>query len=150
MARLKMTKGLKTRDYVSGEVRSFDVPEGVENLTQMANELIDMTNVLLGRVTPPLDAGVSTLLELADAYYARAAEMTMALQKAEREGRIVRNDPYYKFRTGELRTFMDMARRSAETGSRRLTKEQLIYQQTIRGLEGAGNGFAENAGWTED
>lgn len=140
MAKLKTTRGVSIRDYVAGEVRSVEIPEGVENLTKMSEELIDMSNVLLGRVLPPLDAGVSTLLELADAYYARAAEMTMLIQKAEREGRVDKNSPFYKFRTGELRTFMDLAKRSAETGSRRLTKEQLHYQQVIRGLEGEGHG----------
>lgn len=138
MARLKLQRGLEMRDYVAGEVRSFPIPEGVENLSSMSNEIIDMTNILLGRTMPPLDAGVSTLLEIADAYFARASEMTIAIQRAEREGRIDKTSPYYKFRTGELRTFMDMAKRSAETGSRRLSREQLNYEQATRGMEGLG------------
>lgn len=142
MAKLKVQKGLaELRPFIAGEVRSFPVLAGVGNLTSLADELIDMADVLLGRKQPPLDAGVSTLLEIADAYYGRAAELTMLIQRAEREGRIDKSSPYYKFRTGELRTFMDMAKRSADTGSRRLTREQLIYQQTVRGLESQGGEF---------
>jgi hypothetical protein len=104
----------------------------------MLNELQDMTDVLLGRVDPPTDRGFLTMMEVADGYYARAAEMTMALQTAEREGRITKGGGHYRFRTGELRTFMEMAKRAADLGSRRLTQEQLEYEMAQFGRESKG------------
>ena len=94
----------------------------------MQNELLDMTDVLLGRVEPPIQRGVMSLMEVADAYYARASELTMLIQAGEREGTVVRGTNYYKFRTGELRTFMDMAKRAADLGSRRVTYAQLLAE----------------------
>ena len=40
----------------------------------------------------------------------------------------MRGSPLYKFRTGELRSFLDLSKRAAELGSRRLTQEQLMFQ----------------------
>lgn len=98
-----------------------------------------MTDVLLGRMDPPKNvSGVTALLECADAYFARAAELTMQIQKLEREGRVTRSDPHYKFRTGELRTFMELAKRAADLGSRRLTEEQLAFEMAQYGRESKG------------
>jgi hypothetical protein len=98
-------------------------------------ELTDMTDVLMGRVPPPVFHGAMTLFETADAYYARASELTMLIQHGEREGVFSKGSHYYKFRTGELRTFMDMAKRAADLGSRRLTEEQLIFEREKLGRE---------------
>ena len=124
--------------YSTAEMRSFNVGIGFGTVSALSEELQEMMDVLLGRTEPPLDAGVSTMLEGADAFYSRASEITMRLQKLEREGAVKRGDSVYKFRTGELRTFMDAAKRAAETGSRRLTREQLLYQQSVRGVDSAG------------
>lgn len=97
-----------------------------------------MTNVLLGRLPSPIQAGVLSLMEVADNYYARAAELTMLIQKAEREGDIGKGSEFYKFRTGELRTFMEMAKRAADLGSRRLTFETLKNDQATYGRESKG------------
>lgn len=88
-----------------------------------------MMAVLLGRVAPPIDRGVMTLQEVADAYYARAAEITIELHRMEADGVINKGDNLYKFRTGELRTFLEVAKRSSELGSRRLTYEQVMIEQ---------------------
>lgn len=98
-----------------------------------------MTDVLLGRTQPDIDARHLTLMEVADAYFARASEIQMLLQKAEREGTITRGSAHYKFRTGELRTFLEMSRRAAELGSRRLTEEQLVWEMEMYGRESKGN-----------
>jgi len=111
---------------------------GVPTLTTLCGELQDMTDVLLGREAPPIDAGHITLMEVADAYFARASEITMLLQKAEREGTITRGSAHYKFRTGELRTFMELAKRAADLGSRRLTEEQLLFEMQMHGRESKG------------
>ena len=105
-------------------LRAVKLGDGAPSIPEMQNELLDMTDILLGRVDPPVK-GLMGLMETADAFYARAAEMTMLLQQAEREGTITRGSSHYKFRTGELRTFMEMAKRASELGSRRITYEQM-------------------------
>lgn len=117
-----------------GVVVGIDLP----NISKMQVELLDMTDVLIGRVDPPVWAGHLTLMEVADAYYARAAEMTMLIQSKEREGIVGKGDSLYKFRTGELRTFMEMAKRAADLGSRRLTEEQLKFEQSRLGRDSRG------------
>lgn len=81
----------------------------------------------MGREDPPIDNGVLTLMEYASAVHARACEMNMLLHRAENNGAIDRSSPYYKFRTGELRDFTDMAKAAMELGSRRLTAAQLAW-----------------------
>ncbi len=119
-------------------IRAFRVGQGVPAIPQMMAELQDMTDILLGREVEPVDLGYLTLMETADAFFARAAELTMLLQQAEREGRVTRGSSHYKFRTGELRTFMEMAKRAADLGSRRLTQAHLNYEMTKLGRESRG------------
>lgn len=120
-------------------LRTFKLGEGVPPIPEMMNELQDYTDVLLGRTDPPIGVrGVLTLMEVADAYYARASELTMLLQQAEREGRVTKGSSHYKFRTGELRTFMEMAKRASDLGSRRLTQAQLDYEMAQFGRESKG------------
>lgn len=95
---------------------------------QLRDELDEMKDVLMGRVEPPIDKGVMTLQEVADAYYSRAAEITIDLHRMEADGHITKGDPGYKFRTGELRMFTEMCKRSSELGSRRLTYEQMLFE----------------------
>ena len=91
----------------------------------MVDELWEMTDVLLGRVDPPIDIGVGTLMEVAEAYHARASEMEMQIQQMEREGKVTRGDEMYKLRTGQLRTFVEMCKRTIDLGSRRVTLAQM-------------------------
>lgn len=94
----------------------------------MRAELATMKDVLLGRSSPPIDTGISTLMEIAEAYHARAKEMAMHLHEAEAEGHVVRGSQHYKFRTGELRDFTELVARTIELGSRRITAAQLEEQ----------------------
>lgn len=121
-------------------LRTVHIGQGVPSIPEMNFELLTMTDILLGREDAPISHGVMSLMEVADAYYARAAELTMLLQAAEREGTIVRNSAHQKFRTGELRTFMEMAKRAADLGSRRLTDEQMELERQALGRESAGRG----------
>ena len=123
------------RQSSTGYLRAVPIGKGVPSIPVMLEEIQDMTDVLMGREQPPIDAGHLTLMEVADAYFARASEMTMLLQKAEREGTVTKGSAHYKFRTGELRTFMEMARRASELGSRRLTEEQLQFEMELHGRE---------------
>lgn len=84
-------------------------------------------DVLMGRVPPPGDFDDLTLMEFADAYYARGMEITMKIQEMERTGGTFRGSEYYKFRNGDLRTFCEIARRAAELGSRRLTQARMLF-----------------------
>lgn len=116
-------------------LRAVKLGDGAPSIPEMQNELLDMWDVLLGRKDSPINHGTMSLMEVADSYFARASEMTMLLQQAEREGTITRGSAHYKFRTGELRTFMEMAKRAADLGSRRLTDEQLHLEREALGRE---------------
>lgn len=102
-------------------MRHFQLGEGVDSLHDLRVELDEMTDVLMGRVPPPVDRGILTLHEVADAYYARAKEMEGKILQAEADGTVLRGTKTYKFRTGQLRSFIEMAKGAAELGSRRVT-----------------------------
>jgi hypothetical protein len=95
----------------------------------MQAELDGYLSVLLGHEDPPIDNGVMTLLEYANAVYSRAMELTMLLQRAESRGSVLKNSRPYKFRTGELRSFTDLAAKAIDLGSRRVTAAQMEYDQ---------------------
>ncbi len=133
--RVRAAKVTRDRQSHTGKLRAVPLGQGVPELADLVAELDDMTAVLLGREEPPIDAGYLTLYEVADAYYARAAEITTMLQRQEREGVVTRGSNHYKFRTGELRTFMEMAKRAADLGSRRITYENMILEASITGRE---------------
>lgn len=111
--------------------RLRDVPLelGLPKLEDLVAEFDHYRDVLLGRVEPPIDVGVGTLMEVADAYFARACEVDQLIHQGEREGGIFKNSNYYKFRTGELRSFLDLSKRAAELGSRRITLAQMAYAE---------------------
>ena len=114
-----------------------DVPIGryLPSVPEMEMELAEMIDVLLGREEPPIDSGVLTLQEVADAYFARGMELTIMIQGLERAGELGRGDEMYKFRTGELRSFVELAKRAGDLGSRRLTAEQLRFDAETTGRE---------------
>lgn len=128
-------KGRRRAPSEGATLRGVKLGEGLPNLTAMQSEIEDMMDILLGRVEPTVDMGTITLMEVADAYYARAMEMTYLLQQGEREGTVLKGSAHYRFRTGELRTFTDIAKRAADLGSRRLTEEQLRVEQERLGRE---------------
>lgn len=112
--------------------------EGLPDLEELHEELLGYANVILGRADPPLeiDGYFLDLMEVAAAYYARAKEIDMLIHYEEQNRRVIRGSPYYKFRTGQLRSFMEMAKMMADLGSRRLTQERLLMEQRYD----AGNG----------
>ena len=111
--------------------RLSDIPVGygLESVDTLWEELQQYVDVLLGRADSPITSPYLALAECATAYYARALEIDAKIHAAERDGQVMRGSPYYRFRTGELRSFIDLAKRCAELGSRRLTQEQLLEQQ---------------------
>lgn len=142
MAEVRKKRRLKRKTEevpLHERARIVSVGEGVPNLTTLREELQDMTDVLLGRKAVPVKGlGLLTLMELADAYFARGMEMQMLLHKAEARGNVLRGSEHYKFRTGELRDFIDLAKGASDLGSRRITAEQLQFEQETRGRESHG------------
>jgi hypothetical protein len=54
-------------------------------------------------------------------------ELTMMIQRAESDGQVLKGSKYYKLRTGELRTFVELSSKAIELGSRRVTWAQMEY-----------------------
>lgn len=113
--------------------RLTDVPvgSGLPPIDQLQEEFLDYANIMLGRADPPteIDGYYLDLMEVAAAYYARAKEVDMLIHFEEQNRRVIRGSPHYRFRTGQLRTFMEMAKVMADLGSRRLSQEKLLQEQ---------------------
>lgn len=129
-----MTRKVKRPDFkptiqVQGNtLREVQIGMGLPPVEQCSDEIEQYMDVLLGRVQPPKDFGDLTLMEYADAFFARAAEIQYLILKAEREGGVFKGSKYYRFRTGELRTFLELAKRAADLGSRRLTQARMEFE----------------------
>lgn len=108
---------------------------GLPPLPSLETELQDMMDVLLGRIASPIDVGLLTLMEVADAYFARGSEMAMLILGQERQGYIAKGGHYAKFRTGELRHFLEVCKGARELGSRRITARQLQLESERTGRE---------------
>lgn len=107
------------------------VPEGLPEPEDIIEELNHYCDVLLGRTPSPIASPYLALAEVATAYYARAQELDMAIHEYERTGHIARGSDLYRIRTGALRSFIEMAKKMAELGSRRLTQETVLHQQRL-------------------
>lgn len=106
----------------------YDLPD-VEELSEEIHTYVD---IILGREPAPVDTPAYLgLAEIATAYHCRALEIEMLIHDLERDGTVLRGSPLYRFRTGSLRSFIDLTKRAAELGSRRLTQEQLLYQMRL-------------------
>lgn len=108
-----------------------DVPTemGVSGIEELRDEIQHYWDVLLGREVPPVDSPYLDLQEVATAYYARAKEIHGLILELERERKIMKASPLYKFRTGYLRDFIEVSSKAADLGSRRLTQEKLLFEQ---------------------
>jgi len=126
-----------TRKGINNRVRAFQVGEGLKQATELAEELIEMRDVLLGREDIPVGVrgGPLALMEVADAYFGRASEIEQDILRQEREGKIRADSHLSRFRKGELRSFKEMAKAAADLGSRRLTAENLRFEQERLGRE---------------
>lgn len=110
-------------------LNTVPVSLGLPGVNDLWDEIAEYIDILLGRKESPVDSPYLALAECATAYYARAQEIDALIHKGERSGDILKGSPYYKFRTGELRSFIDLSKKVAELGSRRLTQEQLLHSQ---------------------
>ena len=129
MTVMRIKRGGRT-EQVEFSQRLTAVPVGIQlpDPDEIKDELLGYCDVLLGRVRPPVDSPYLGLCEIATAYYARACELDMLIHEEERNGRVVRGSAYYRLRTGALRSFLEMSKKMADLGSRRLTQEQVLYQ----------------------
>lgn len=124
---LKIQRATSVR-HVQFSQKLTEVPLGtaLPSPDEIRDELLEYCDVLLGRVDPPVDSPYLGLCEIATAYYARACELDMLIHEEERAGRVLRGTGYYRLRTGALRSFLEMSKRMADLGSRRLTQEQVL------------------------
>jgi len=113
------------------KVRDVPLKYGLPPVKELVAELAEYTDILLGRTPSPIDNGVATLMEISNAYFARACELDMLIHEGEREGDIFKGSDYYKFRTGELRSFLELTKRSFELGSRLITVEQMRMNERL-------------------
>lgn len=132
---VRVKKGVPTPRNYKGKVRQFRLGEGLPKAIEIADELEEYRNVLMGREEPPIEKGVMTLMEVAEGYFSRACEIEQLILRAQREGRVAKGSEYNSLRTQEIRSFKEMAKSAAELGSRRITFESLRFQQEMRGLE---------------
>lgn len=116
---------------------NIPLPVGLPTEDGIYDEIEGYTDVLLGRVEPPLESPYLALAEVAAGYYSRALELEMLIRRGEDEGSIRRGSHYYKIRTGVLRSFIEMSKRLYDLGSRRLSQEDLLSRQR----RDAGEGF---------
>lgn len=107
----------------------IEVGLGLPPVEDLWTEIKGYMDVILGRKDAEMVSPYLGLAEAATAYYCRAQEIDALIHAGEREGVILRGSALYKFRTGELRSFIELSKRAAELGSRRLTQEQLLHDQ---------------------
>ena len=112
---------------------SVRVGLGLPDVDELKEEFLHYANVLLGREQAPVESPYLALQEVAAAYHARAREVEMMIYDGEREGAIMRGSALYLFRTGSLRSFIDMSKRMHELGSRRLAQEELLFRSRLEG-----------------
>ena len=110
-------------------LRQFPLANGIAGVESLRAELDEYTDVLMGRVEPPIDNGPLSLMEYANAVYSRAVEITILLQRAEADGHVTKGSKLYRFRTGELRNFVELASKAIDLGSRRITAARMNYDE---------------------
>ncbi len=109
------------------------------DVNDWADELEQMELVLMLKLPLPVDDPRVGLLVTAGSYHTRASSMKRTIQRLEREGTISRSHDLVKFRTGELRTFMEMASKVFDSASRALTAAKLAFDEKQNAFRGYGD-----------
>jgi hypothetical protein len=128
---------VKIRRFAPGDVQfshsliEVKLAYGLPDMADLEAEIDGMVAVLLGHEPSPINSPYLSMMEVATAYHARGQELDMMIHRGERNNDINKANPYYKFRTGELRAFLELSKRCADLGSRRLTQETLLQQQRL-------------------
>ena len=93
------------------------VGSGLPDVDELVGEFLGYADIILGRVDPPTDGmAYLDLMEICAAYYARAKEVEMLILWSEQQRKVIRGSPHYKFRTGQLRSFLEMSKMMADLG----------------------------------
>lgn len=130
-----MAKIVRNSHRKKPTIRSFRLGGGLPPAEDIWSELEQMRDVLLGHDDPPIDAGISTLMEVAEGYFSRACDIEQRILHAESEGSIPKGSQYHTLRTQALRSFKEMSKSAAELGSRRITAANQRYEQERIGRE---------------
>lgn len=109
------------------------LPNTTQDVILWEDEIDEYMQVLLGRVAPPINHGTITMMEVCDAYYARANEISMQIIRGTRNGDYSKTGPENKFRTGDLRDFLTLTKHAGDLGSRRVTVEQMAVEASKTG-----------------
>lgn len=105
------------------------VGDGLPEPGEIIDELLYYSEVLLGKEPPPYEGGgYLDMMEIAAAFRGRAMYLDQKILGEEQAGKVPRGHPYYRIRTGQLRTFIEMSKMMFDLGSRRLTHEDLLHQ----------------------
>jgi len=126
---IQIRRGTQKDAQMGRRLLSIEIGLGLDDVDSLWEEIQGYVDVLLGRKESPIDSPYLAMMEVATAYYARAQEIDAKIHAAERQGAIMRGSPLYRFRTGELRAFIELARKCADLGSRRLSMEDLLERQ---------------------
>ena len=102
-------------------MQKFPLKKGLSDAKDLHEEIDEYIDVLMGHINPPISDGVDTLFEVSSTYLARAKEIEIKLLERERNGSIQTGDELKKFRTGELRSFIELCKSAQNQGSRRIT-----------------------------
>ncbi len=121
-------RGERTYDIYSLLLKERIVFLGTGINDQVANAIIAQL-LFLDREDPERDinlyinspGGGDTLFEVSSTYLARAKEIEIKLLERERNTKIESGDELKKFRTGELRSFIELCKSAQNQGSRRIT-----------------------------
>lgn len=107
------------RPAADNAVTKIRTPRGLPSLPSVLKEMDSYVGILMGDEDPPWDNGILTLQEVGFAYYARACEIEGLIYRGEREGSITSKSEWYRFRTGELRSYLSLFKRAFELGKSR-------------------------------
>lgn len=110
-------------------VTHIATPRGLGTIEEIRDEFDHYTAVLLGDDNPPWENGILTLQEVAFAYFSRACEVEGLILRGENDGTVpqTKASRWYKFRTGELQSYLAIFKEGTRLGSRRLSYAE--YQQ---------------------
>lgn len=131
MPELRIKRGDTGQAQFGKTLTSVLMEAGLPSMDDLKAEIDNMVDVLMGRTPSPIDSPYLAMQEVATAYHSRAQELDMIIHGLEREKEISKGSQYYLFRTGELRAFIELCKKCAELGSRRLSQEQLLNQQRL-------------------
>lgn len=132
----KLKRSKPYQGYTDRRTRTIHVYEGLPPVVELQAEIDEYMDVLLGRVDAPVQ-GHLALMETADIYFGRMSEVELLIKRGETDGSIPKGSDYTKFRTGELRTFLEIAKGSSALGSRRLSALALEAERSKTGRESA-------------